>query len=126
MPFVQLTLSSLKDLDDGRVSKAFDHEIKRAVQDCIDRPGDKKARTVMIELELTPVVSTEGGILETEGCKGEFTIRSKVPSRKSKTYEFKANKQGHLSYSSNSPEAADQTTFDDVNPKTGKVERGDA
>lgn len=123
MPFIQLTLAALKELDDGRVSVAFDHEIKRAVQDCMSRPGDKKPRTVTLELTLTPITANNDGLVETEGCHGEFAIKSKVPTRKSKTYEFKANKAGHLSYSSNSPEAVDQTTFDDIDQKTGKVDR---
>lgn len=38
MPFIQLSLESLEHLDDGRVAVAFQHELKRAVQDCIDRP----------------------------------------------------------------------------------------
>lgn len=123
MPFMELTLTSLDQLDDGRVAKAFLHELKRAVQDCMDRPGDDKARTVSLELKITPVVSTANGILEMEGANGEFSIKSKVPDRKSKTYSFRANKKGQLAYSSTSPEDADQTTFDDIDPKTGKVNR---
>lgn len=123
MPFVQLSLTSLDDLDDGRVSKAFLHELKRLVQDCMDRPSDKKTRTLTLELNMTPVISTEGGVVECEGVHGEFTIKGKVPVRRSKTYEFRANNKGQLAYSSTSPENADQTTFDDVDPKTGKVDR---
>jgi len=92
MGFVELSLTSLEELDDGRVSKAFQHELKRAVQDCIDRPGDKKPRKVVLELELVPVVNTENGLLECEGADGEFTIKSKVPTRRSKKYGFRANK----------------------------------
>ena len=125
MPFVELSLTSLTDLDDGRVSKAFQHELKRAVQDCMDRPADKNARTITLELNITPVVSTDSGIIECEGAHGEFSIKSKVPTRKSKTYEFRANKNGQLAYSTNSPESADQTTFDDIDPKTGRVNRGE-
>lgn len=124
MPFVELTLKSLEELDDGRVSKAFAHELRRAVQDCLDRPRDKKARTVTLELSLTPCVTDEGGIIEATGADGEFSIKSKVPTRKSKTYSFKANKKGQLAYSSESPENADQLTFDDVNKATGKPDRG--
>ncbi|MCC7333577.1 MAG: hypothetical protein IT422_00680 [Pirellulaceae bacterium] len=126
MPFVELSLDSLSELDDGRVAKAFQHELKRAVQDCIDRPGDKKPRAVTLELSLTPITVNNDGMVETEGCDGEFQIRSKVPTRKSKTYSFRANKKGHLAYSSNSPESVDQTTFDDINPVTGRVDRSES
>jgi hypothetical protein len=127
MPFVQLTLESLGQLDDGRVAKMFTHEIKRAVQDCIDRPSDKKPRTVTLELSLEPIVVNNDGIVETEGCDGEFKISSKVPTRRSKSYSFRSNKEGHLAFSANSPENKDQTTFDDVvDPTTLKAHRPDA
>jgi hypothetical protein len=123
MPFVELNLASLQDLDDGRVAVAFAHELKRAVQDCIDRPADKKPRTVTLELAIKPIVSPDSAIVEMEGADGEFTIKSKVPTRKSKTYNFRSNKHGQLAFSSESPDNADQTTFDDIDPKSGKVKR---
>lgn len=123
MPFIELDLRSLENLDDGRVSVAFAHELKRAVQDCMDRPGDKKPRKVTLEFSLTPVCSAEGGVVEMEGADGDFTIKSKVPERKSKTYSFRANKRGQLAFASESPDSVDQTTFDDIDPNTGKVKR---
>lgn len=123
MPFMELNLGSLESLDDGRVAVAFQHELKRAVQDCIDRPADKKPRTVTLELSIKPIVAPDSSIIEMEGADGEFTIKSKVPTRKSKTYNFRSNKHGQLAFSSESPESADQTTFDDLDPKTGRVKR---
>ena len=123
MAFLKLNLTSLNDLDDGRVAKAFEHELRRAVQDCVDRPKDKNKRTVTLELALEPILSDDGGIIECEGAHGEFKIKSHVPTRKSKTYDFRVNKAGHLSYSANSPDNADPTALDDINPETGRVER---
>ena len=123
MPFVELNLATLEELDDGRVSVAFAHELKRAVQDCIDRPADKKPRVVTLELAIKPILAPDSSIVEMEGADGEFTIKSKVPTRKSKTYNFRSNKHGQLAFSSESPENSDQTTFDDIDPKTGKVKR---
>lgn len=120
MPIVQMTLDSLNQLDDGRAVIAFQHELKRAVLDCIDRPGDKKPRTVSLEFKLTPIVADDGSC---EGAMGEFEIKGKVPTRKTKTYSFQVNKQGHLAYSSTSPTNIDQTTFDDVDQSTGRVKR---
>jgi len=120
MPLMQLSLDSLKDLDDGRVLVAFGHELKRAVMDCIDRPGDKNGRTVSLEFKLTPIIGEDGTC---DGANGEFAIKSKVPTRKSKSYEFNVNRKGHLIYSSNSPDDIDQTTIDDINPATGRIER---
>jgi hypothetical protein len=46
MPLTEFNVQSLADLDDGRVSIAFAQELRRAVIDCMDRPGDKNARKV--------------------------------------------------------------------------------
>jgi hypothetical protein len=124
MPFVQLDLKSLNEIDEGRVGIAFMQELKRAVLDCIDRPKDKGKRKVAIVAEILPVMG-EGQVLECEGAEAAFKIKSTVPERKSKTYTFRVNKQGQLAFSSNNPENHDQTTFDDINPATGKVERGE-
>lgn len=120
MPLVQLTLESINDLDDGRVAVAFMQELRRAVTDCMDRPGDTTARSVSLEFKIKPVIGDEG---QCEGANGEFEIKSKVPTRKSKTYSFGTNTKGHLIYSSNNPTDVGQTTFDDIDPETGKVRR---
>lgn len=123
MPLVQLTISSLEELDNGRVAKAFQAELRRAVEDCMDRPSDKNAREVVLTLKLKPIAVTDGGVTDCEGADGEFHVKSKVPTRKSKSYAFQTNKKGHLIYSSNNPEDVAQTHIDDINPATGKVER---
>ena len=120
MAMVPLTLESLNDLDDGRVSVAFMLELKRAVADCQDRPGDKNARTVTLDLKLTPIVDDDGSC---DGAHGEFHIKSKVPQRKSKPYQFEVRKGGHLVYNSNNAENPEQTTLDDLDPATGRVRR---
>lgn len=126
MPFVELKLGSLEELDDGRVAKAFLHHLKRLVQDCNDRPKEKGSRTLKMNVKLTPIVSDDGGTLETEGAEAEFSITSDIPKHKSKTYSLKTNRKGQAAYSSNSPTNADQLTFDDVDQKTGKADRGKA
>jgi len=117
---MQLTLDNLKDLDDGRVMVAFAQELRRAVMDCMDRPGETQARTVALEFAVSPVVGEEGMC---EEARGDFKIKSKVPVRKTKSYSFAVNKRGDLAFSSNSPDNVNQTTIHDVDPKTGKVSR---
>lgn len=119
MPMMKLELTNLNELDD-RITVAFGVAIQQAVNDCMDRPGDKNARTINLEMKITPVIGEEG---QCDGAEGEFQIKTKVPARKSKTYSFSTNRKGHLIFSSNSPDNVDQTTFDDVDPKTGKVDR---
>lgn len=123
MAVKQLTLKSLEELGGGKVSKAFLQHIARIVQDCIDRPKDKKPRTVTMEFECVPVLTQDSKVMECEGVSGDFRIKSKVPQHRSKTFEFRCNNQGQLSFSTESPESFDQATLDDLDPETGKVNR---
>lgn len=107
----QMSLESLNSLDDGRVSMAFLHELKRAVADCMDRPGDKTAREVSLVFKLKPIIDESTG--QCDMVNGDFKIKSKVPERKSKTYNFGVRKGGQLVFNENSPQAVDQKTIFD-------------
>lgn len=120
MPMIRLTLDSLKDLDDGRALVSFTKELRKAVLDCIDRPGEEKPRTVSLVMDVTPVMGEEGMC---EGATGKFRITNKTPDRTTKPYSFAINKLGDLIFSSNSPDNVQQLTLDDIDPKTGKISR---
>ena len=120
MALIPLTLDALKDLDNGKVDAAFQRELRHAIADCMDRPGDANARTVGLAAKITPVVDDDGSC---SGACVEFTVKSKVPDRKSRPYSFGINKKGHLFFSDESPENVGQYTFSDVNPATGRAER---
>lgn len=122
VPLTQLTLESLTKLDDGRVPVAFQRQMQRAITDCMDRPNDKKPRTVTLDVEITPVTTVDGGVIECENVEIEFKIASKVPTLKSKTYSCRVNKNGQAAFSTESPENVNQLTFGDVD-KSGKVNR---
>lgn len=49
----KLSLASLDRLSDGEAGKIIGAALKRAVQDCVDDPGDRRARKVVIELQIT-------------------------------------------------------------------------
>ena len=121
MGFKKFTLGELTELDSGRVDVAWNKAVERVVRDCMDRPGDSSSRKVLLQLELTPVVSAEG---DCEEVHGAFQIKDTVPTRKSKTYSFATNTKGDLIYSTNSPSNVRQSTFDDVDQVTGKVRMG--
>lgn len=120
MSLIPLSLESLKDLDAGKVSVAWQHELRRLIDDCRDRPGDVNVRELTLSLRLKPVVAQDG---DCEGARGVFQVKSKVPMRKTKAYDFGINRKGHCYFSEMSPDAVDQPTFDDVDPATGKVVR---
>jgi hypothetical protein len=120
MAFVSLSINSLAELDGGKVSAAFLHDLRRIIQDCIDRPGDKTARTITLEFSAKPQVGQE---LVCEGVEGKFRIKSRIPERKTKAYHFQTDRSGGLFFNANNPSNPDQTTIDDINPKSGKIER---
>lgn len=109
-----LTLDTLKNLDFGKVSKAFSRELKHCVLDCMDRPNDDGARVVNLTLTLKPVTSGQ----ECEACTGEFEVKSKVPVRRSRTFSLGVKNTGALYFNEDSPDAVDQTTlFDPLDDK---------
>ena len=121
MGFKKLTLAEFKDLDDGRLHVAWNKGLERLVKDCLDRPGDTSPRKLTMQLAIVPVQGQEGTL---EDINGHVEIKDSIPVRKSKTYSFRCNKNGDLIYSANNPSNARQTTFDDVDQVTGKVNMG--
>ena len=120
MALKQLRLDTLKDLDDGRVSVAVDAALKQASLDCQDRPGNKSARKVTLELALTPVVGQDG---DCEDIDVVPTIKRTMPAMGGKAYRMGGQRNGLLVFSLNNPEDHNQTTVFDVNPETGLVDR---
>lgn len=43
-------LAALASIDGGRIAIAFEQALRRVAQDCDDRPGEKKERTVTLSL----------------------------------------------------------------------------
>jgi hypothetical protein len=59
---VELSLATAKDLDDGKVAAIFDQHLRKAVADCMDRPGDPKPRTITLTISLKPVCDATGAL----------------------------------------------------------------
>jgi hypothetical protein len=69
-----LNAETLSHLDSGRASAALDQALKKAVLDCLDRPGDDRPRKITLCLEVKPVmevinqtISWEGGCVAWSG-----------------------------------------------------------
>lgn len=104
----EVTLEALAKIDGGRVALAFQQALQRCVQDCDDRPGEKKARTVTIIANVVPVLDQDGMC---EDCKLSFQIADNVPKRKTKEYHCAMRKGGKLSYHPDSLDNHEQETF---------------
>lgn len=128
MSLVFLDLATLKDLDNGKPAIAFRRAVEDCVKDCSDRPTEQRARKVTLELVLTPVAAEDAefeGTFRACGVTGEFRIKSSIPNRQTRPYSFGLDRQGRLFFSQESPTNVNQTTFDDVDPATGLVDRGE-
>lgn len=111
---VEFDISKIGDLDGGRVLEAISQAIERAVHDCEDRPGLKKARKVTLEMSLTPIQDDDGTM---ESIDLAFGVGEKRPSRTSKNYNLAARKAGNrwkLLFNDLSQDDVNQMTIDQV------------
>lgn len=100
-----LTLDTLKDLDFGKVEVAFLQHLKRAVEDCMDRSGDNTGRKVILTFDVKPQQDQSG---QCEFVDLECQISSKVPAHRSRTFQCRPRKGGHLEFESDTPEDFNQ------------------
>lgn len=116
MALQKLNLNSIKRLHDGRIAIAFQRQVERVVQDCLDRPGDGTARKVTLEFHFKPIPAADslGGDGLCDRVEGYVEIKSKVPVLRSAPCDFRANTKGELIFNTNSTANFDQRTIDDV------------
>lgn len=82
-------LEALADIDGGRINVAFAQALARVIADCDDRPGDDKARTVTLTLEVKPVLDASGVC---DDAKVQVIISDSIPKRKSKIFDMAMQK----------------------------------
>lgn len=113
MGLKKLSLAELAEFDDGRVRVAWDQALQRAIDDCADRPGVEKPRTVVLVASFAPVAS-EGGKLR--DVTTEFEIKETSPGRRSAPYAMAA-RPGGLFFSEFSPDEVDQASLEFTMPR---------
>lgn len=106
----KLSLAALGEIDDGRLATAFDQAIKRAADDCNDRPGEKRKRCVVLQIEFEPVLDQDGVC---DSVKSAVQIKDTIPTRKSRSYDFGLRKGGFLVFNENSLDSHRQSTIFD-------------
>lgn len=105
---VALTLETLKDLDYGKIDVAFKQHLARAVEDCMDRPGDSKPRQVLLTFELVP---DTGQGHDCEAIDLQAHVQSKVPAHRSRKFACAPRKGGHITFDLDSPDDVNQRSF---------------
>jgi hypothetical protein len=109
------TLENLKLLDFGRITAAFQQETKRVVADCMDRPGDEHARTVVLKFNFVP--RADDGSLDCDTVAVDCEIFSAVPKRRTKVYEMRPKQSGDLAFNPDLPLEPDGETLYDKQEK---------
>lgn len=107
----RLTLEAMSNLDYGKAMIAFQRQLERAAHDCIDRPGDKRARKVTLQFNIVPVPQIDGNTINCDSVKGTFTIRCKVPDYETDAVDFGISRDGSLVFNPDSPANHRQSTM---------------
>lgn len=119
----ELNLANLGLLDDGVVVRQVMLLIQNAVADIKSRPGERRARKVQIQLELTPKTVRE----QDEDGKRVFTLLTgvalkvgldvKLPNRRTLEYDLGVSTNSdRLLFNENSPFDHRQRTLFDAEP----------
>ena len=103
-------------LDRGMLSACLEKAIERAVADCVDRPGDDRARVVILKLEVKPKAETRENVITCEGAAATYKVTAKNPPWESQSLDFGVRRlagKDVLVFSDHSPSDHQQTTFFD-------------
>lgn len=87
----ELSLAALDEIDGGKIGRLIKSQLKRAADDCNDRPADDRSRKVTIEIELIPVCSPQG---VAEAVKTRLKSVCKIPHHQTKQYEMRLTHSG--------------------------------
>lgn len=117
MPQLQkLTLATLPEVARGHVQVAFDRLCAAAIQDCMDRPTEKKARKINLQIAFVPVAELIGNEYFAENAAVKLAIKPTFPQLETNTLDFairSRNGQAEAVFAPDSPENVDQATLFD-------------
>ena len=112
----EFNLAALAEMDGQRIAIAVDAALKRCVMDCEDRPGEDKARKVVLNLELTPDMDVNGNC---DNVTVRAFVNDTVPKRRTKKYNMSLRHGGRLAYQPDSLDNPEQDAFD-FDPSQGE------
>ncbi len=106
----EFSLSTLQQLDGGKIERVISGHLRRLANDCYDRAADDRERKLVIEISLVPICDGDG---TAETVKTQIKATSKVPHHRSKPYEMRITNRGSgLAFNVGSPESMNQHTID--------------
>ena len=111
---IKLTLDKMGQIDSGRAMVAFQNCLQRAVQDCIDRPGVKTKRKVILEIQVWPVPYVDGNTIDCESISATIKAKCGIPQYETQELDFGFKNNGDLVFNPDSPTNHRQQTFDEM------------
>lgn len=108
MAFKQFNLAALHDIDDGKAAVAFDRLLQRMIEDCHDRPSDKKARKVTLQIEIVPVPEADGTC---DNVEVVIQALARAPSMKSRALSMGLRGSKSIVYSEDRLDDVDQPSL---------------
>ena len=115
-----LSLDTLAKWDWGKPGVAWQHALRQAVEDCSDRPAEKKPRKVVMVAELVPHdPEPDGDVVD---CDLRFFVDVKIPSRKTSARPAMLRHDGSLIFNAEAPDNPRQQSlnFEDDNQEETK------
>ncbi len=85
-----LSLDTIGDVDNGAIRVAFDRELARVMHDIRDRPELKKARKLVLQLDLIPIIR-DGYLVRTDVG---FSVKPTIPPKSSVSYPMQPTNDG--------------------------------
>lgn len=107
----ELDLTAMASIDGGRIALAFQQALDRVLADLDDRPGEKKAREIILRVAFVPVM--DGTVCDS--AKIQCVVHDTVPKRSSKIYDMSLRKRAgkvKLLFRPGSLDDADQHAID--------------
>jgi len=108
---MKLTLDVIGEVDCGRALQAFQSCQQIAVRDCIDRPGVKTKRKVILEMNVWPVAEIDGNTIDCESITATFKAKYNLPNYETQELDFGIRNGGDLVFNPDSPTNHKQKTF---------------
>ncbi len=108
----EFSLDNLKYLDSGLISKAFQREVRKMLEDLDQRPSLNKPRVLSLNFYLTPIAGDHG---ELDKVDMQTDVSAKYPKRTTRKYAMKANVEDQkITFHPDLPDMPGQRSIMDV------------
>ncbi len=102
---VPVDFKNLSHLDNGKMDALLRSQLALIARDCINRPTEKRKRTITLVFTAVPVADPDTG--DCERVALNVQCKSRVPDFRSRVYEMRATPQG-LTFDQDFPDRLNQ------------------